>query len=300
MKPERHKGENKMTTQRRAGLGKGLGALLPPTTESSVDKESIKMVSISEISPNPRQPRTEFRQDELNELADSIKEHGVIQPLIVSDNTDGTFSLIAGERRLRAAQLAGLSMVPVVVRQATDKEMLELALIENVQREDLSPLETAEAYRNLEENFNMTHEEISKRVGKNRVSITNTLRLLKLPGEVQQALVNQKITEGHARVLLSLPTAQAQIAAMQVIINRNMNVRQTEEYVRNLVGERQESSQPRVKNALTPEMQEIEDTLMQAIGTRVSLHPGKSGTGTIQIHYYSDEELENLIKKMSS
>lgn len=290
-----------MSTVRKGGLGKGLGALLPPTTESTVAKEAIRMVAINDITPNPRQPRTEFRTEELQDLADSIKEHGVIQPLVVSEAGNGKYSLIAGERRLRASELAGLSMVPVILRQATDKEMLELALIENVQREDLSPLETAEAYRNLEESFSMTHEEISKRVGKNRVSVTNTLRLLKLPDEVQAALVNRKITEGHARVLLSLPSAQAQTAAMEMIIEKGMSVRQAEEYIRNLIGEKAETSVgKKIKNSLSPELKSIEDNLMQMIGTKVTLHPGKSGAGTIQIHYYSDEELENLVKKMSS
>ena len=170
-----------MGTQKKSGLGRGLDALFSNSLIESDD--SVKSVPITSIVPNPKQPRTIFNEEELNDLAASIKEHGIIQPLVVSEKQDGEYTLIAGERRLRAAQLAGLTTVPVISRSADDQELLELALIENIQREDLSPLEAAEAYKNLEENFNLTHEEISKRVGKNRVSITNTIRLLKLPGE---------------------------------------------------------------------------------------------------------------------
>lgn len=286
-----------MSAQKKSGLGRGLDALFSNSLMD--DDASVKTVSLTSIVPNPRQPRTHFKDEELAELADSIREHGVIQPLIVSEQPDGTYVLIAGERRLRASMLAGLSSVPVVTRQADDRELLELALIENIQREDLSPLEAAEAYKSLEANFNLTHEEISKRVGKNRASITNTMRLLKLPGDVQRALLEKKITEGHARVLLSLPTPQAQINAMNHIINNDLNVRQTEEYVRSLVGEKKAPSK-NTKQALEPEMQELEDRLRQMIGTKVSLRPTKNGAGSINIHYYSSEELESIIEKLSS
>ena len=286
-----------MAAQKKSGLGRGLDALFSNSLMDAND--SVKMVSISSIVPNPRQPRTRFTDNELSELADSIREHGVIQPLIVSEQGDGTYTLIAGERRLRASQIAGLNTVPVVTRQADDRELLELALIENIQREDLSPLEAAEAYKSLEENFNLTHEEISKRVGKNRASVTNTMRLLKLPGEVQKALLEKKITEGHARVLLSLPTPQAQINAMNHIIKNELNVRQTEEYIRNLLGESNKKTKT-AKTDLTPEMKEIENKLRQSIGTKVSLRPTKNGAGSISIHYYSDEELESIIDKLSS
>ena len=286
-----------MAGMKKSGLGRGLDALFSDSMAASSD--AVNMVSVDSIMPNPRQPRTLFNEEELQELAESIKEHGVIQPLIVNESSDGQYILIAGERRLRAAQMAGLSMVPVINRQADDKELLELALIENIQREDLSPLETAEAYKSLEENFNMTHEEISRKVGKNRASVTNTMRLLKLPGDVQKALLDRKISEGHARVLLSLPTAQAQISAMNHIISHEMNVRQTEEYVRSLLGEKKQTSKNR-GSQLSPEMQEIENTLRQVIGTKVSLRPSKNGGGAISIHYYSAEELESIIEKLSS
>lgn len=286
-----------MAAQKKSGLGRGLDALFSNSLMDTND--SVKMVSISSIVPNPRQPRTRFTDNELSELADSIREHGVLQPLIVSEQGDGTYTLIAGERRLRASQIAGLNTVPVITRQADDRELLELALIENIQREDLSPLEAAEAYKSLEENFNLTHEEISKRVGKNRASVTNTMRLLKLPGEVQKALLEKKITEGHARVLLSLPTPQAQINAMNHIIKNELNVRQTEEYIRNLLGESNKKAKI-AKTDLTPELKEIENKLRQSIGTKVSLRPTKNGAGSINIHYYSDEELESIIDKLSS
>ena len=284
-----------MATQKKSGLGRGLDALF---SNSLLDEnDTIKTVAITAIVPNPHQPRTRFTDEELSELADSIREHGVIQPLIVSEQSDGTYTLIAGERRLRASQIAGLSTVPVVIRQADDRELLELALIENIQREDLSPLEAAEAYKSLEENFNLTHEEISKRVGKNRASITNTMRLLKLPGDVQKALLEKKISEGHARVLLSLPTTMAQINAMNHIINNDLNVRQTEEYIRNLVGEKKNTVK-HSKPSLDPDMQELEDRLRETIGTKVSLRPTKNGAGSINIHYYSAEELAAIIEKL--
>ena len=286
-----------MATQKKSGLGRGLDALFSNSLGESED--SVKMAAIDSIIPNPKQPRTLFNEEELNELAASIKEHGIIQPLIVNEKSNGQYTLIAGERRLRAAQIAGLTTVPVICRDADDKQLLELALIENIQREDLSPLEAAEAYKNLEENFDMTHEEISKRVGKNRVSVTNTMRLLKLPGEVQKSLLEKKISEGHARALLALPTAQAQISALSYIISHELSVRQTEEYVRNLAGGKK-PEKPQSGKALSPELQDIEERLRQTIGTKVTLRPQKGGKGTISIHYYSEEELESLIEKLGA
>lgn len=286
-----------MGTQKKSGLGRGLDALFSSAITDSED--SVKTVPVTSIIPNPMQPRTIFNQDELIDLADSIKEHGVIQPLIVNEKPDGQYVLIAGERRLRAAQMAGLSTVPVISRTADDQELLELALIENIQREDLSPLEAAEAYKSLEENFNLTHEEISKRVGKNRTSVTNTMRLLKLPGEVRKALLDKKITEGHARALLSLPTAQSQISAMNHVVSSNLSVRQTEEYVRSLIGEKEIPVKEK-KSTLSPELKDIEDRLRQMVGTKVTLRPSKNGAGTINIHYYSSEELDSLLEKLCS
>ena len=291
-----------MSAQRKVGLGRGISALIPtPDTEPEIaSDEAVLSVSISDIRPNPRQPRSEFREDDLNELTDSILAHGIIQPLILTiDDETKKYFLIAGERRLRAAERAGLQMVPAIVRTASDQERLELALIENVQRADLSPLETAEAYRSLEENFSLTHEEIAKRVGKNRSSVTNTLRLLKLPELVLKALRSGAISEGHARALLGSATEQAQLTALQAILTQNLNVRQTEALVRKLNGEKDDGEAAKKNRRITPEIKSIEETLMQSVGTRVTLHPGKNG-GTIHIHYYSNDELNDLIDRFSN
>jgi ParB family chromosome partitioning protein len=247
------------------------------------------------IIPNPRQPRDHMDGEQLDDLASSIREHGILQPLIVTfDPLSGMYTLIAGERRLRASKLAGLEQVPVIIREADDLERLELALIENVQRADLSPLETAEAYRELAEEFSLSHEEISTKVSKSRVSVTNTLRLLKLPDAVQKALADEQISEGHARALLGLNTPQSQIAALQSIVSHGLNVRQTEELVRKLTGHKPE---PAAEKIVDPDIQELEERLRNRLSTRVTLHHGKKG-GTITIHYFSDEELEGLIETL--
>ena len=291
-----------MSAQKRVGLGRGLGALIPTIENETrpASDEAVLSVAISDIQPNPRQPRTAFNEEELKDLSESILAHGIIQPLILTiDNETKKYFLIAGERRLRAAELAGLQMIPAIVRTASDQERLELALIENVQRADLSPIETAEAYRSLEENFGLTHEEIAKRVGKNRSSVTNTLRLLKLPEIVLRALRSGAISEGHARALLGCGTEQAQVTTLQAILTQGLNVRQTEAFVRKLSGQSEESPAAKKSNQVSPEIRSIEEALMHSVGTRVTLHPGKNG-GTIHIHYYSNDELNDLIERFST
>lgn len=279
---------------RKGGLGKGLDALIPDEFMSG-DESVEKLAPISMIIPNPLQPRSTMAEENLQELAQSIREHGILQPLVVShDPVTGQYTLIAGERRLRAAKMAGLDSVPVIVRNVTEGERLELALIENVQRSDLSPLETAEAYRQLVEEFQLSHEEIATRVGKSRVAVTNTLRLLKLPEPVQKALAGQKITEGHARALLALTTPQAQMAVLQAILNLDLNVRQTEELVRKYSGQKPEKP---AQKPVDPEIKAIEERLQDRLGTRVVLHHGSKG-GTVVIHYYSDEELTSLLSQL--
>ncbi len=222
---------------RKFGLGRGLDALIPGG--DTPPPSGVLNIPLSSISPNPRQPRTHFDEEEISELAASILEHGVIQPVIVSqDEDESKYVLIAGERRWIAAQHAGLESIPAIVRQVNEQQQIELALIENVQRSDLNPLEAAEAYRQLNEEFGLSHDAISARVGKSRTAITNTLRLLKLPAEVKKALIESRITEGHARALLSLPTAQSQIAALQTILAKDLTVRQTEQLVKHLTGEK--------------------------------------------------------------
>ena len=276
---------------KKSGLGKGLDALLP-TAESQLPESGITHIPIANIIPNPRQPRTNFASDELDELAISIREHGVIQPLIVTQGeAAGQYTLIAGERRLLAARLIELEKVPVIIRGASDQELVELALVENVQRADLGPLETAEAYRQLTEDFNLSHEEIAARVGKNRVTITNTLRLLKLPDDVKESLAEGIITEGHARALLALPTPEAQSAALKSILKNDLNVRQTEELVRKLGGEKPQRQSPPPPD---PEIKALEEQLRQRLGTRVTLNQRNKG-GTLTIHYYSAEELNTIL-----
>jgi ParB family chromosome partitioning protein len=278
----------------KSGLGRGLGALIPGGENVRMEN-GVMLVSVEMVSPNPRQPRRSVHPEELEELTASIREHGVLQPLIVTvGNTDGQYILIAGERRLQAARLAGLASVPVLVRQATDQQRLELAIIENVQRSDLSALEEAEAYRQLAEDFDLSHEDIAARVGKSRVAVTNTLRLLRLPDSVKNALIESRISEGHGRALLALSTAEAQTAALRTVLTQELNVRQTEELVRKLCGEKPAHKS---KPVASPDVAELEERLRSSLGTKVSLHPGRKG-GTLTIHYYSDEELDALMGRL--
>ncbi|HEY5572613.1 MAG TPA: ParB/RepB/Spo0J family partition protein [Anaerolineales bacterium] len=279
---------------RKSGLGKGLDALIP-RSESRLATPGIALISVDNITPNPRQPRARFDPEELQELAASIREHGVIQPLVVTESDQPEkFVLIAGERRWMAARQAGLRKVPVIFREASDQQLVELALVENVQRADLNSLEAAEAYRQLSQDFGLSHEEISDRVGKSRAAITNTLRLLNLSESVKTALVEEKISEGHARTLLSLPTEQAQSAVLETILKKDLNVRQTEELVRNLTGH---TPQRPARPAILPELRALEERLRSHLGTRVSLNRRRKG-GTLVIHFYSDEELDTLVDKL--
>ena len=282
----------------RKGLGKGLESLIPtggkmPSASSGAG--GVQELAVELIKPNPRQPRLKFQEEELAELAASIREHGVIQPLIVLPNGDGTFILIAGERRWQAAKKAGLPTVPVITRQANNQELLEIALIENLQREDLNAMEEAEAYRQLVEDFGLSHEAVAKRVGKSRVSITNTLRLLGLAEVVKQALVDGRITEGHARALLMLSTQKAQASALQTLLNLSLSVRQAEELVRKLAGQKFIKAR---KPGRSADVNDVEKRLQNSLGTKVALKHGKNG-GTVTIYYYSDEELDALLGKLT-
>jgi ParB family chromosome partitioning protein len=278
---------------KKSGLGRGLEALIPGGER--LPTGGVITLRVDQIERNPRQPRSHIDPEELSELAGSIREHGVLQPLIVSEGEQpDRYVLIAGERRLLAARQAGLERVPVLIREASDQERLELALIENVQRTDLNPLEAAEAYRQLAEDFGLSHEEIASRVSKSRVTVTNTLRLLKLPEKILQALMDERITEGHARALLALPTPQAQTAALQTVLAQELNVRQTEALVRRLGGERPPSQ---VKPAPPAEISALRNRLESWLGTPVNLKHHHKG-GTITIRYYSDEELNALVERL--
>jgi ParB family transcriptional regulator, chromosome partitioning protein len=279
---------------RKTGLGRGLDSLIP-VQESQQLASGIQHVPVNNISPNPRQPRTNFDPQELAELAASIREHGIIQPLLLAaTDEDDKYCLIAGERRLLAARQAGLASIPAIIRQASQQELVEVALVENVQRADLGPLEAAEAFRQLSEEFQLSHEEIAARVGKSRTTVTNTLRLLKLPPSVQSALAGRRISEGHARALLALPNPQAQAAALETILKHDLNVRQTEDLVRKMSGDK---PSPQPKPAPPAELVALEERLRSQLGTKVSLTHGRRG-GTLVIHYYSDEELDSLVERI--
>lgn len=273
------------------GLGKGLGAIIP-TGETTDSETGLLTVPLSRIVPNPHQPRTVMDEEKLAELAASIKEHGLIQPLIVTQ-TEAGYTLIAGERRWRAAQLVeGLTEVPVVVKEATPQAMLELAIIENIQRADLNPLEEAYAYQQLADEFNLTHDQIAQRVGKGRSTITNLIRLLELPENIQQAVTDGRISGAHARALLPLPTPEAQTGAMSQIINLSLSVRQTENLVKKLLaGEKPKSE--REKKPLPAELIALQDRFEQSLGTHVDIKKGSDG-GKVVIHFYSDEELQAI------
>lgn len=301
---------------RKRGLGRGLDALIPseagtdtrpgsPSPELETDAQSqpsagLIQVSVDVIQPNPHQPRLSMDDDGLAELAASIREHGLIQPLIVTrvdaSSPEGAhFQLIAGERRWRAAQRAGLRQVAAIVKEAAPQETLELALVENIQRADLNPLEEASAFRQLIQEFGLTQEQVAERVGKSRVAIANTLRLLRACESVKNALLTEKISEGHARALLTLETDEAQESALAVVLNKELNVRQTEALVRRLSGEREERPAP---TPPTVETKVLENAFRESLGTKVSLQRNKEGKGRVVIHFYSDEELEHIYERI--
>lgn len=281
---------------RRGGLGRGLDSLIPTLGGADTNAAATVEVPIDSISPNPYQPRTTLDQAKLEQLAQSIRTHGVIQPLIVTASEDDRrYTLIAGERRWRAARLAGMASVPVVIKEVASQTMLELALVENVVRADLSPLEEATAYRQLIEEFGLTQASVAERVGRSRVSVTNTLRLLSAPEEVQSALEEGKITEGHARALLGLPTAVDQVAMLKVVIERAWNVRQTEDAVRRwIAGETRKRTPATVRD----EDELLQDQLQRALTTKVTVRRDSHGAGSITIHFFSDEQLRSIYERL--
>lgn len=278
----------------RRGLGRGLDVLIPAGDEPTT---GLQEVAVDAIVPNPHQPRMPFRDQDIVELAASIQEHGVIQPLVVTQGPDGGYQLIAGERRWRASRLAGLERVPVVVKDAAPQEMLELALVENVQRSDLNALEEALAYNQLVEEFSLSQSEVARRVGKSRVSVTNKLRLLQASEAVRGALVEEKITEGHARALLGLSDAEEQDAALGEVVQHALTVRQTEA----LVQRWREGDKPATKPppSPAPEVKALEERFRESLGTRVRLRPGRKGNGRVVIYYYSDEEFHALYERLT-
>ncbi len=290
---------------RKGGLGRGLGSLIPtsPVQRSgeaqptASPENSLQQVAIENIQPNPWQPRLHMEPEQLQELASSIGTHGLMQPLVVSaSDGEGKFTLIAGERRWRASQIAGLNEVPVVVMSATPQEMLELAIVENVVRADLSPLEEAHAYRKLIEDFSLTQGEVAERVGKSRVAITNTLRLLNSPEQVQQAIVDGDITEGHARALLGLGSITDQLSLLDEILRKSLNVRQTENLVRNWA--KSPAQKELDRPTIDADLIRIESRLRSALGTRVALKRANNGGGKIEIEYASEEQLQAIYDRL--
>ena len=274
---------------KKSGLGRGLEALFP-SEPVEIQSPGMVQAAIADISPNPHQPRSNWNEQELSDLAASIREHGLIQPLIVTKSPSG-YTLIAGERRWRAAKMAGLENVPVIVKETTPQEMLELALIENIQREDLNAIEEALAYRQLMDEFDMTQEAVADRVGKARSTITNLVRLLNLPEEVQQAVQDNQISGTHARELLRLPTAELQIKAKDQMIRRSLNRRAAAKLVDDILAVEKTPIPP--KEPLSPEMLALQEKFVQSLGTRVSIEQLSKG-GKVVIYYYSDEELQAI------
>jgi len=279
---------------RRTGLGRGLDALIPG---SGSPRATVDQVDIDLIAPNPRQPRTVFDSDALDELAESIREHGVIQPLIVSrPETSGgaPYQLIAGERRLLAARRAGLEKVPVIVKEASDQGLLELALVENLQRQDLGSLEEAFAFRRLADEFSLTQDAIATRVGRSRSAVANSLRLLTLSEEMQASLARGEITPGHARALLGIEDGDERRRAWLRIVEGHLTVRDAEALAKRGPRAPRDTAPPR----RPAELAALEERLRGSLGTRVDLTRGRKG-GRVVIHYFSDEELESIIGRLS-
>ena len=282
-------------TKRRA-LGRGLSSLIPEGDQAGGAKDGLFTVPLDAISPNPHQPRSNVDQDKLAELAASIREHGLIQPLIVTETAPGSYSLIAGERRWRAAALAGLSEIPVVVKDVSPRDMLELAIIENVQRDDLNAIEEAVAYQQLIDEFGMTQKGVAKSVGKSRPTVANMVRLLRLGPNIQAAVVDGQISGAHARALLPLPTPEAQAAVMQTIIKNELSVRQVEALVKKMAAGAK--PKPKKARAVAPEIVALADEISLSLGTKVDIQQGSKG-GKLVIHYYSDEELQAIYESIT-
>lgn len=290
------------TKKKKNGLGKGLGALFTEPTEdivAEIDKigspsgEEIKTIPLVDIEPNKNQPRKTFDDEKLAALSSSIEEHGVVSPLLVTPTVNGTYRIVAGERRWRASKLAGLTEVPCIVRDFEEQKVMELALVENLQREDLNPIEEAEGYRRLMNTFALTQEEISKRVGKSRSAVANALRLNNLCDEVKEMLKDERLTQGHARALLPLDAAK-QLELAERIIENGLNVRQTEVLVKNAGGEKKPVSKKNSNQMTQKYYKDVENSLSSRFGTKVKISEGAK-KGKIEIEYYSKDDLERIL-----
>ena len=296
---------------KRNGLGKGLDSLIPNKTIKAVEKpvnkvqkEKIKaekpgetMVKITQVEPNREQPRKDFDEDALLELADSIKQFGVLQPLLVQKKND-YYEIIAGERRWRAAKLAGLKEVPVLVREYTEQEVVEISLIENIQRENLNPIEEAIAYKRLLQEFHLKQDEIAERVSKSRTAVTNSMRLLKLNSKVQQMVIDDMISTGHARTLLALEDEEQQYTIANKIFDEKLSVRETEKLIKALKNPKKTAKKEKIEHTFIYE--NLEEKMKGIMGTKVNVNPKSNGKGKIEIEYYSEEELERLFDLIMS
>ncbi len=277
------------------GLGRGMMSLMNENEIQEVDKSQINSFDINKIIPNRYQPRKSFNEASLKELADSIKEKGVIQPIIVSELGDGRYELIAGERRLRAAKIAGLLEIPVIIRNFSEEDKLEIALIENIQREDLNPIEEAQAYKELIERLGLSQDELAKKIGKNRSSIANTIRLLKLPEYVREKIIRGEITEGHARAILIIEDIDRIIDFTKYIIENGLSVREAEKQAQDFLKKPKEVVSRETYKMRDNSLEEIQERFIKTIGSKVEIK-GTNKKGRIEIHYFSKEELENIYR----
>ena len=275
---------------RKKGLGKGLGALIPDADLLTSSSDQFFYCGIEEITPNPYQPRQNVRDKPFEELVESIRERGILQPLLVRSQDEG-YQLIAGERRWRAAQLAGLQRVPVIIRESAEPESFELALIENIQRKDLNPVEEGEAYRRLHREFNLSQDKIAKKIGKDRSTVANMIRLLKLPEKIRTDLVDGVLSMGHARALLALPNSDLQLQARDTIVKRGLSVRETEKLVQAL---QKGKKKPKAAKQPDSHMRAILDRLIRYFGTKVSI-TRRGKRGRIEIEFYSEDDLQRIL-----
>lgn len=286
---------------RKKGLGKGLAALIEDDLEEKIIEQNTKGIShidISKIEPNSEQPRKFFNEDALHELADSIKQYGIIQPLIVIKK-DEYYEIIAGERRWRAAKIAGLKEIPVVIKDFSLEEILEVSLIENIQRENLNPIEEALAYQRLIKDFNLKQDEIAEKVSKSRSTIANTMRLLNLDERVQQMIVDEMISSGHARTLLAIENGEDQVQIANKIFDEKLSVRETEKLIKS-ISKTKEAKKPKAIDDMAPIYRDVENNIKEILGTKVIISRKNDKKGIIEIEYYSDEELERIIDLLRS
>ncbi len=298
-----------MAAKVKRGLGKGLDAMIPvpenspslsteKTESKAEDKGSETIVKITQVEPNREQPRKNFDEDALQELADSIKQFGLLQPILVQDRKTH-YEIIAGERRWRAAKLAGLKEVPVIIRDYTEQEIVEISLIENIQREDLNPIEEAQAYKKLLTEFNLKQDEVAERVSKSRTAVTNSMRLLKLCDEVQQMIIDDMLSTGHARALISIEDPEQQYIIAQKIFDEKLSVRDVEKLVKNLNKPEKPKKEIIEDKSLEIIYQDVEEKLKQSLGTKVDISSKGNGSGKIEIEFYNHDDLDRIIELLS-